>query len=175
MKEEDIERYKKALCECDICKGTVQPFMQRLSQEHDWGTGFYEDITILSGPGGEYNFFQQRYPELYNLWRTPRTIDDTKDVAVYSSKHGGTFVLEYEKYFEPNDVRKVLPKWRMINSFMLYKDKEYSVPSLVGEAVKNLYPNQEYCSVVLYNHHDEINPDGSLKIGDKVSSQVRGR
>lgn len=175
MKEEDIERYQKAVAARDIGIAVVKPFMEQLSKKNDWGTGFYEDIVILPGPGGEYNFFQKTYPDLYNLWQTPRTIDDDKDVSVYSSKFGGTFVLEYAKYFEPGDVHKVLPKWKMINSFMLYKDKQYPVPQLVAEAVKNLYPNQEYCSLVLHSHSDEINPDGSLKVINPVNPQELGR
>lgn len=159
-----LNKYKELVEKCNLGIAAVKPYLEKLSKENDWGTGFYEDITILKGPGAsQYNFFKEKYPELFNLWQTRRNPDDTRDVLVYNLKFGGaSFILEYQKTFDPKDVWKVAPKWNISNTFMLYGQKEYQLPQLIAEAIKQLCSNQELRDVMFWNHRNEIDYDGNL-------------
>lgn len=151
-----VEEYKKAVEKVKQRILDIKPFLENFSREHDGGTGFYEDITILSGPSvNEYNFFKEKFPDLFELSVKPPK--DDRSVSVYNLKFGGaTFVLEYKKVFAPNDVYKVAPKWELLDSFMLYKHIKYPLPKYIAESIKQLYWEQEGRSAIYGAHREEI-------------------
>ena len=119
----------------------VQDYLERLGKKNDEGTQFYNDVTILSGPGmSEYNYLQNTHKDLFERWKKG-------EVSMYNVKWAGVaFVLEYqyggEKIYEYKGDRCKAPVWNPWRAFVVYKHQITPVGLDLAVAVKNLFKEQ---------------------------------
>ena len=136
--------YNEKYAELDkICNDKIailEPFLKKMSQQHDAGTGFYEDITVLSGPSfEEYNHFVENRRDTYDRWKRG-------EVSIFNIKFAGVvFVIEYQNATDP---RGILQRRVPSNAFMVYKHRTYPVSLNIATAVQDLYHAQEYRGIL---------------------------
>ena len=123
----------------------IEPFLKKFSEEHDAGTRFYNDITVLCGPmpffGTEWFYATQEGMDINERFRK-------NQASIYVIKWAGaSIVIEY--YFTEGIYA---PK----NAFMVWKDQKYPVPMDVALAVQKLYQAQEYRSAIYGAHREEM-------------------
>lgn len=138
--EKRLQEYKNQDKICRDKVAIIQPFLKSFAENHNEGTGFYSDVTILCGPGQvNYDYLMNGLPELYKSWQNGK-------VSIFNVKWAGlTFVLEYDN--------KVQLGWhpRPIGAFMVYEGRKLEAPFDVAVAVKDLYSAQEYRSALYSN------------------------
>ena len=125
---------------CNEKIAIIEPLLRDRSKKYDAGTRFYEDITILCGPGMcEHNHFIENRKDVYDRWKNG-------EVSIFNAKWAGVaFVIEYKKTM---DARGILPRREPSNAFMVYEHKTLPLPLNVAVAVKDLYQAQEYRSAL---------------------------
>ena len=128
----------------EICNQNIailKPFLKRFAEQHNEGTGFYEDITILKGAGNvTYDIIEKEHPDWIQKWQKGA-------ISIFNVKWGGlTFVTE-NTVIETDGKMTLQPKTTMI-----YKSKtehlEEPADPVIAKAVKDLYVAQEYRSVL---------------------------
>lgn len=167
--ENNVQRYME---QDKICKeqiAIIEPFLKKFSEEHDAGTRFYSDITVLCGPmpffgtGWFYNTDEGK--EVNKRFRQNKA-------SIYVIKWAGAaFVIDYEmtgKYVNHIHVGDYISAIK--NTFMVYEGKKYPVPLNIAVAVKKLYDAQEYRSAIYGAHRNEIN---RARIGEMKQQIVR--
>ena len=143
----NFERYMEQDKICNENVAIVQPFLKKISEENDEGTAFYNDVTVLSGPGTlEYNHIYANRRDLYERWKKG-------EISMFNIKWAGlTFVLEYA---EPKPATFFV-KRTPVSASMVYKHNTQPVSLVIAKAVKDLYDAQEYRSVIYGAHREEI-------------------
>jgi len=138
-----VEKYAIEDKICNEKVAIVQPFLKNLSEQHDAGTAFYEDITVLSGPGQvEFNYFYKNRKDLFDRWQKG-------EVSIYNIKWAGVaFVIEYAKIHSIDRKTFANPVYKPANAFIVYKHREYPVDLDTATAVKDLHHAQEYRSIL---------------------------
>ena len=159
-----VEEYRIAKKKCDSKIAIVRSFLKGFGEKRDLGTSFYEDITVMSGLGGNaYNYLAQKHPDVFERL-------NKGTVSVFRIKASATFVIEYsKKFFDENKLwlgGKMVPE----NAFIIYDDwqeqpgkkamvnmcREEPVSMDVALAVKELFWNQQQCAAVYGAHKQTI-------------------
>ena len=141
------EKYDEQTKICDAKIAIIQPFLKQFAVTHNEGTGFYEDVTVLCGPGGmEYNYIRDNRKDLFERWQKG-------EVSIYNIKWAGlTFVIDYKfshtGIFEYHGQKFAKPVYTPINATAIYKHNEQPVNLDLAIAVKDLYNAQEYRSAL---------------------------
>lgn len=141
------QKYEEQTKICDEKIAIILPFLKEFSKKHDAGTGFYEDVTILRGPGAaEYNYLRDNHQELFNRWQQGK-------VSMFNIKGAGlTFVLEYklvpDAAYVYKDTILTNPVYVPANAYTFYKHQSQPVSLEIAKAVKDLYTAQEYRSAL---------------------------
>ena len=141
------EKYDEQTKICEEKIAIIQPFLKKFAKEHNEGTGFYEDITVLSGPGGaEYNYVRDNLKDLFDRWKQGQ-------ISMHNIKWSGlTFALEYKfshnGIFEYQGKRFTNPVYVPVRATMVYKHKEQPVDLKLATAVQDLYKAQEYRGIL---------------------------
>ena len=139
------EKYdeQKEICNRNIA--IIRPFLKEFAEKHDEGSGFYEDIIVLRGPGiTEYDDFCKNHRDLFARWKLG-------EVSIFNIKWSGvTFVLKYKLENNENNMRgeNISSFYIHANASMIYKHKLQPIDLKVATAVKELYTAQEYCSAL---------------------------
>ena len=142
-----FEKYMEQDKICNEKVAIIQPFLKKISEENDEGTAFYNDVTVLSGPGvSQYNHIYTNRRDLFDRWKKG-------EISMYNIKWAGvTFVIEY-RAAKP---ALAFHRWNPSNAFMVYKHNTQPVSLDIAKAVKDLYDAQEYRSVIYGAHREEI-------------------
>ncbi len=126
--------------------GIVQPFLKEFSEKYDLGTGFYEDVTILSGPHGNFFWDTEAGKQL-------RALNEAGKISIsYVKFAGGAFIIEYR--FDGNRIYRYkdqifqAPNSTPINAYFLYDGKQYPVSMEIALAAKELHSAQDYLGVL---------------------------
>ena len=141
--QNNLQRYQEqdAICKKNIA--ILEPFLKKFSEEHDAGTRFYEDITVLSGLslyGSDWFYKSEEGKDWYKRYREYK-------VSIFTIKWAGaSFVVEY--YNKSSAEIK--------NAFMVWQNKKYAVPSDIVVAVRDLFSAQQYRNVIYAAHIEEI-------------------
>jgi len=141
------QKYTEQTKICDENIAIIQPFLKEFGQKHDAGTGFYEDVTVLAGPGdAEYNHFRDERKDVFDRWQKGET-------SIYNIRWSGlTFIIEYKfdrNVIYENKGQKIMrPIYVPSKSMMVYKHQEQPVSLKIALAVQNLFSAQEYRSAL---------------------------
>ena len=132
----------------------IEPFLKKFSEEHDAGTRFYNDITVLCGPmpffGTDWFYATQEGRDINERFHK-------NQASIYVIKWAGaSIVIEY--YFTNFYQGKMYPAgtYAPQNAFMVWKNQKYPVPMDVALAVQKLYQAQEYRSAIYSAHREEM-------------------
>lgn len=133
-----IYEEQNKICNANIA--IIEPFLKKMSKQYDAGTRFYEDVTILYGPGiSEYNHFVENRKDFYNRWKNG-------EVSIFNVKRAGVaFAIEYK---EKTNMQSFLERCTPAHAFMVYKHHALPVSLDIATAVRDLYYAQEYRKVV---------------------------
>ncbi|MBO7645231.1 MAG: hypothetical protein J6S57_02935 [Alphaproteobacteria bacterium] len=144
MSEKTYEqKYNEQTKICDEKIAIIQPFLKQLAEQNDEGTGFYEDVTVLRGPGGaEYNHFRDNMQNVFESWKRGK-------ISIFNIKWSGlSFVLEYKLLPDAAYVYKgailTNPVYVPTKAYMVYKHQTQPVSLELAKAVKDLHSAQEY-------------------------------
>ena len=129
---------QEAVIKCELDKALIKPFLEKFSREHDCGTAFYEDLTVLYGPGAStYSYFQNKRKDVFNRWQKD-------EVSIYNIKWAAAaFVIEYKKLNMVDGQLYLQPVRVPHAAFMVHNQREYPVSLEIANAVKDLRLNQE--------------------------------
>ena len=137
----------------------VQPWLENFANEYnsrhpyEIGTMFYSDVTILSGPHGNFYCDTDAGKKLNELHKIGK-------VSIFYVKFaGGAFIIEYKfdgtRIYRYKDSLIKMPHKIPVNAYFLYNGRQYPVSMDVALAVERLYSAQEYRSILYANLHNK--------------------
>ena len=144
VEQNNVQRYieKSKVCEAKIA--VLKPFLENFSKEHDAGTRFYNDITVLSG-------LSLYGPKWFNTTDEGNKLLERQkqnQVSIYTIKWAGaSFVIEYDL-----TGRVAKPT----NAFMVWNNQKFPVDLNTALAAKDLQWAQSCRDAIYAAHRAEI-------------------
>ena len=133
----------------------VQSWLENFAKARpeEIGTAFYSDVTILSGPHGNYFWNTDAGKELNKRYQSG-------EIEIYCVKWAdASFIIEYkfdgDRFYRYRDMLFTARHKTAVDAYFLYNGRRFSVPMDVVTAAKNLYSAQEYRSVLFANLRDK--------------------
>lgn len=149
VEKNNVKRYQEQDAICKEQIAIIEPFLKKFSEEHDCGTKFYSDITVLDGLslyGPQWFSITEEGKNIYERY-------EKNKLSLYTIKWAGaSFVIDYKVITNPGGRFARIPT----ETFMVHKNMKYPVPLDLALAVQKLYKAQEYRSVIYGAHRDEI-------------------